>query len=103
MKASLSVSIIIAWAATFQRMNWPHLVTQLELGGGGGVIPEGPHLWAPILVPEVASKDKRKPGGPSFFSVPCFSDVRAGVDLEEGWERGGTWVRAWQEMSWAKP
>lgn len=70
---------------------------------GVGVIPEGPHLWAPILAPEVASKDKRKPGEPSFFSVPCFSDVRAGVDLEEGWERGGTWVRAWQEMSWAKP
>lgn len=30
MKASLSVSIIISLAATFQRMNWPHLVTLLE-------------------------------------------------------------------------
>lgn len=33
MKASLSVSIIIAGAATFQRVNWPHLVTLLEGGG----------------------------------------------------------------------
>jgi len=27
MKALLSLSIIVTWAAAFQGMNWPHLVT----------------------------------------------------------------------------
>lgn len=33
MKASLSVSIVIAWSVTFHGLNWPHLMTPPEGGG----------------------------------------------------------------------
>lgn len=48
-------------------------------------------------------KANRNLEGPAFFFwVPSLSDLRDGVDLEEGWERGGTCVRAWQEISLGK-
>lgn len=87
MKASLSVSVIIAWAATFQRMNWPHLVTQLELGGGGG----GHSKGATFVGPNSCSRSGFQRQTESRQAQLSFSRFPPLATLEQEWiwKKGG--------------
>lgn len=99
MKASLSVSIIIARAATFQRMNWPHLVTQLERGVGWGVFRDGSTFAVPTPLRKWFPKTNRNPRGPAFFPrFPPWATL-GGACLWGGWERAGPGLAPGQEIS----
>ena len=99
MKASLSVSIIIARAATFQRMNWPHLVTQLEWGMGWGVFPDGSTFVVPTSC-SISGFQRQT----EIHRTPFSSRLgRCLVQRDsEGWERAGPGLGPGQEISWGK-